>query len=141
MEHKAFAFDSDRFGEELRPTMEAALSTGDCAPLVDFIRDNRGVLTDPDFPRSSQTATNSRHLLDLARGSPSDIVADAVRMLERAARAGQGLDVTFEPPPSESPVGEAYDGVQIDRRAHVLASAEPGARRGLPVRHERLSIL
>jgi hypothetical protein len=47
MEHKAFLFDGDRFDEELRPTIEAALSTGDCVPLVDFICDDLDVLTDP----------------------------------------------------------------------------------------------
>jgi len=175
MERKAFLFDTDRFDTELRPTIEAALSTGDCAPLADFIRDNVDVLTDPyegeplapgwdslletkdahtygDFaltkyydPTSdiglgaawerlqeliandpdivtspilgvtigpedlpfdpgkmgayfqspSQVAANYHHLLDLARESPSDIVADAVRMLGQAVRAGKGLYVTF----------------------------------------------
>lgn len=47
MEHKAFLFDSDLFDEELRPTIEAALSTGDCGPLVTFVRDNLDVLVDP----------------------------------------------------------------------------------------------
>ena len=175
MEHKAFLFDGDRFDVELRPVLEAALSTGDCSPLVDFIRDNLDALTDPyegeplepdweslletkdadnygDFaltkyydPASdiglgagwdliqdlvaddpaadtspilgttvgpddspfdpgkmgsyfqspSQAAASLRRLRDLARESPSDAAADAVRMLEQAVEAGKGLYVTF----------------------------------------------
>lgn len=175
MEHKAFLFDSDRFDEELRPTIEAALSTGDCGPLVHFICDNLDALTDPyegeplapgwdslletkdahtygDFALTkyydptadiglgaaweglqgliandpdivtspilgaaigpedspfdpgkmgayfqgpSQVTANYRHLLDLARGSPSDVVADGVGMLGGAVRARKGLYITF----------------------------------------------
>jgi hypothetical protein len=175
MEHKAFLFDTDRFDRELRPTIEEALCTGDCAPLVDFIRDNVDLLTDPYegeplapgwdalletkdvhtygdfaltkyydltsdiglgaawerlqeffandpdivtspilgatigpgdspfdpgkmgayFQSPSQVAANYHHLLDLARESRSDFVADAVRMLGQAARAGKGLYITF----------------------------------------------
>jgi hypothetical protein len=47
------------------------------------------------FQSSSQWAANDRHLLDLARESPSDVVADDVRMLERAVRAGKGLYITY----------------------------------------------
>jgi len=175
MDHKAFLFDSERFHEELRPTIEAALSSGDCAPLADFIRDNLEVLTDPYegepltsdwgslletqdahhygdfaltkyydptadiglgaawvafqeiladdpeivtspilgvtigpdddpfdpgkmgsyFQSPSQVAANYRHLQDLSRDSPSDVVADAIRMLELAMQAGKGLYITF----------------------------------------------
>jgi len=175
MEHKAFLFDSDRFERELRPALEAALSAGDCAPLVSFIRDNLDALADPyegerlapdweslvemkdahtygdfaltkyydpaadiglgaaweglqeliangpdvvaspilgatigpeDSPfdpgrmgayvqSASQAAANYRRLLDLAREVPSDVVADAVSMLEQAVRAAKGLYVTF----------------------------------------------
>ena len=47
MEHKAFLFDGDRFDEELRPLLEAALSTGNCTPLVHFIHSNLEDLADP----------------------------------------------------------------------------------------------
>jgi hypothetical protein len=47
------------------------------------------------FQSPSQVTANYHHLLDLARESPSDVVADAVGMLGQAMRAGKGLYITF----------------------------------------------
>lgn len=47
MEHRAFAFDHDRFAAELAPILDEALATGDVRQLVHFIESNRARLTDP----------------------------------------------------------------------------------------------
>ena len=47
MEHKAFLFDFSSFNNELRSLLESALSTGDCAQLIDFINTNMDSIKDP----------------------------------------------------------------------------------------------
>ena len=47
MEHKAFAFDSNGFDAGLRPTLEAALQSGDTWNLELWIDANRSALVDP----------------------------------------------------------------------------------------------
>ncbi|MCD0460593.1 hypothetical protein [Roseiconus lacunae] len=47
MEHKAFIFDYESFEQELRMTLEVALTTGDCDALLSFISNNKESLSDP----------------------------------------------------------------------------------------------
>lgn len=47
MEHKAFVFDYESFEQELRPSLDAALASGDTSPLKSFIDGNLEALCDP----------------------------------------------------------------------------------------------
>jgi hypothetical protein len=46
-DHKAFLFDEARFRAELASTLEAALGSGDLAPLRAFVDEHAARLTDP----------------------------------------------------------------------------------------------
>jgi hypothetical protein len=46
-EHKAYAFAYKPFSTELKPVLEAALASGNCRELIDFIERERSNLTDP----------------------------------------------------------------------------------------------
>jgi len=47
IEHKAFLFDHETFGRELRSILEGAFGSGDCTGLVSFINANLANLNDP----------------------------------------------------------------------------------------------
>jgi hypothetical protein len=48
LSHRAFIFDHHLFQRELRPILEAALTSGAVAPLRQFIEENLPYLKDPN---------------------------------------------------------------------------------------------